>query len=102
MQDLTHALILRLGRVLRCRMALTNCTRDNGDIELTCKGLIAGQVLFRFGAGQDKIRVLGHPRREMVFWKDSEVATGGSGFADGCFCLREVCGWVDGLKERGW
>lgn len=100
MQDLTHTLILRFRRMLRRRMTLANRARNDGDIELTRQSLIARQEFFRLGTGKDKILVLRHPGREVIFWKNGNVTTGAGGFANGSFCRGKVCGWVDGLRRE--
>lgn len=101
MQNLTHTLILGLRRMLRRRMALANRPRHDGDVELPRKGLVARQEVFRLGTAHDKVLVLRHPGGEVVLWENGNVAPGGGGFANGSFCRGKVCGWVDGLKERG-
>lgn len=85
MQDLAHALVLGRGRVLSRRVGFADGAGDDGDVKLAREGLVLRQELFRVGAGEGKLWVVGHPRREVVLWEDGEVAAGGGGFADrGC------------------
>lgn len=104
MQYLPHALVLRLGRVLGHRVGLADGAGHDGDAELTREALVAGKELFGLGAGDDEVRVFGHPGREVVLGEDGEVAAVGGGLADVGFCLGEVGGRVDGLgrERRKW